>query len=117
MYIFYNFENFILSNGEDYVIKVSFILLLQIISVLTLITFTLFEPLMKINFIRNFSILISTQTYSVYLIHIIFIYLLEKAQLGINNTVFIYIILLFVSSSLIFKFIEKPILQIRPKLH
>ena len=75
MYIFYNFENFILSNGEDYVIKVSFILLLQIISVLTLITFTLFEPLMKINFIRNFSVLISTQTYSVYLIHIIFIYL------------------------------------------
>jgi len=116
LFLFYFSENYVLSNSEDYFVKVTFVFLLQIISLLTLITFLLFEPLMKINFIKKFSILVSKQTYSVYLIHIIFIYLLEKMQLGMYYTVFIYIILLFFSSSLIYKFIEKPLLKIRPKL-
>ena len=114
--VFYFGENYILANNEEYLVKVGFIIFLQVLSLLTLNSFLIFEPLMKINFIKSFSILISKQTYSVYLIHIIFIYLLDKVQLGIYNTVFIYILLLFVSSSLIFKFIESPLLKIRPKL-
>ena len=116
LFVFWHSKNYVLSNNEDFFVKIAFIFLLQSISLLTLNTFLLFEPLMKTNFIKNFSILISKQTYSVYLIHIIFIYLLEQIQLGIYNTVFIYIISLFISSSLIFKFIEKPLLKVRPKL-
>ena len=116
LFVFYYSESYVLSNSEDYITKVAFIFLLQIISLLTLNTFILFEPLMKIDFIKNFSIIVSKQTYSVYLIHIIFIYLLEKAQLDFYITVFTYILLLFLSSSLIYKFIEKPLLKLRPKL-
>ena len=114
--VFYFGESYILNNNEEFLTKIFFIILLQVLSLLTLNSFIILEPLMKINFIKNFSVLISKQTYSVYLIHIIFIYLLEKAQFGIYNTMLIYILLLFISSSLIFKFIESPLLKIRPKL-
>ena len=116
IFVFYFSESYVLANEEEYVIKVTFIILLQILSLLTLSTFLIFEPIMKINLIKNFSILISRQTYSVYLVHIIFIYFLEKAQLNIYNTVSIYVLLLFISSSLIYYFIERPLLKMRPKL-
>ena len=116
IFVFYFAESYVLANEEEYIIKVTFIILLQILSLLTLSTFLIFEPIMKINLIKNFSILISRQTYSVYLVHIIFIYFLEKAQLNIYNTVSLYVILLFVSSSLIYYFIERPLLKMRPKL-
>ena len=115
-FVFYFSEGYILANNEEYIIKISFIILLQILSLLTLNTFLIFEPIMKIKLIKNFSILISKQTYSVYLIHIIFIYFLEKVQLSVFNTVFIYILLLFIFSSLIYYFIESPLLKMRPKL-
>ena len=116
IFVFYFAESYVLANEEEYIIKVTFIILLQILSLLTLNTFLIFEPIMKINLIKNFSILISRQTYSVYLVHIIFIYFLEKAQLNIYNTVSLYVLLLFVSSSLIYYFIERPLLKMRPKL-
>ena len=116
IFVFYFAESYVLANEEEYIIKVTFIILLQILSLLTLNTFLIFEPIMKINLIKNFSILISRQTYSVYLVHIIFIYFLEKAQLNIYNTISIYVLLLFISSSLIYYFIEKPLLKMRPKL-
>ena len=116
IFVFYFAESYVLANEEEYIIKVTFIILLQILSLLTLSTFLIFEPIMKINLIKNFSILISRQTYSVYLVHIIFIYFLEKAQLNIYNTVSLYVLLLFISSSLIYYFIERPLLKMRPKL-
>ena len=116
IFVFYFAESYVLANEEEYIIKVTFIILLQILSLLTLNTFLIFEPIMKINLIKNFSILISRQTYSVYLVHIIFIYFLEKAQFNIYNTISIYVLLLFISSSLIYYFIERPLLKMRPKL-
>ena len=116
IFVFYFAESYVLANEEEYIIKVTFIILLQILSLLTLNTFLIFEPIMKINLIKNFSILISKQTYSVYLVHIMFIYFLEKAQLKMYNTVSIYVLLVFISSSLIYYFIERPLLKMRPKL-
>ena len=116
IFIFYFAKDYILANEEDYIIKIFFIIFLQILSLLTLNAFLAFEPIMKINIIKNFSILVSKQTYSVYLIHIIFIYFLEKAQFSVFNTVFIYALLLFISSTLIYFFIESPLLKMRPKL-
>ena len=116
IFVFYFAESYVLANEEEFIIKVTFIILLQLLSLLTLNTFLIFEPIMKINLIKNFSILISRQTYSVYLVHIIFIYFLEKAQFNIYNTVSLYVLLLFISSSLIYYFIERPLLKMRPKL-
>ena len=113
---YYFSENFILLNEEEYFVKIFFIIFLQILSLLTLNSFLIFEPFMKFKLLKQFSILVSKQTYSVYLIHIIFIYILANVQFSILNTVLIYIILLFFSSSLIFYSIEKPLLKMRPKL-
>ena len=102
---------------EEHKIKYIFILMLQTLSVLTLVLFTFMEPvIIKYNFIKNFSLLVSKQTYSVYLIHIIFIYLLEKIQFSLLITNFIYMSSLFIFSLLIFNYIEKPLLSLRPKM-
>jgi peptidoglycan/LPS O-acetylase OafA/YrhL len=115
-FVFYFSEAYIFTHNEEYITKISFIILLQILSLLTLNTFLIFESIMKIKIIKNFSILISKQTYSVYLVHIIFIYFLEKMQFSVFNTVVIYALLLFIFSTLIYYFIESPLLKMRPKL-
>ena len=103
-------------NQEDYSVKIAFIFLLQLISLLTLSAFLFIEPIMKFRLIKNFSALISKQTYSVYLIHLILIYLFEKVQFVFFNKVFIYILSLFILSTLIYYFIENPLLKKRIKL-
>ena len=97
-------------------IKYVFILMLQLLSVLSLLIFTFAEPLMKKDYVKNFSLLVSKQTYSIYLMHIIFIYLLEKIQLPLLATNLIYMSFLFIFSLLIFNYIEKPLLSLRPKM-
>ena len=115
--LFYLGQNYIISLQEDHEIKFIFILLLQMLSVLSLLLFTFIEPLIiKNNFIKNFSSLVSKQTYSIYLIHIIFIYLLEKTTFSLLFTSLIYMISLFIFSFLIFNHIEKPLLVLRPKM-
>ena len=82
-----------------------------------MLIFTFLEPFIaKHNFIKNFSLLLSRQTYSIYLMHIIFIYLLDKMQFSLFIANFIYMPSLFLLSLLIFKFIEKPLLDLRPKM-
>ena len=114
--LYYFGENYIVSMQEEHEIKYIFILMLQLLSVLSLVLFTFIEPLMKNNFIKNFSSMVSSQTYSIYLMHIIFIYLLDKMQFSLFIANFIYMPSLFLLSLLIFKFIEKPLLDLRPKM-
>jgi len=114
--LYYFGRNYIIMMQSEHEIKYIFILMLQLLSVLFLVLFTYIEPLMKSNFIKNFSSLVSKQTYSIYLMHIIFIYLLDKVQLSQIITNLIYIPALFLSSLLIFKYIELPLLNLRPKM-
>mgnify|MGYP001181575061 FL=1 len=115
--LYYLGQNYIIALEEEHEIKYMFILMLQLLSVLSLLLFAFIEPLIiKYNLIKNFSLLVSKQTYSVYLIHIIFIYLLEKVQFSLLITNFIYMSSLFIFSLLIFNYIEKPLLSLRPKM-
>ncbi len=114
--LYYFGQNYIIMMQTEHEIKYIFILMLQLLSVLFLVLFTYIEPLMKSNFIKNFSSLLSKQTYSIYLMHIIFIYLLDKVQLSQIITNLIYIPALFLFSLLIFKYIELPLLNLRPKM-
>ena len=109
-------QNYFILNQELHITKYMFIILLQTISISVLVLFTYLEPLMKNVYFQNFSSTVSKQTYSIYLIHIILIYLLEKINFSWLVTNLIYISLLFLLSSLIFKFIEKPLLAMRPKM-
>ena len=115
--LYFQGQNYIISHQEQNLIKYIFILTLQLLSVLLMLLFTLLESIItKHNFIKNFSLLLSRQTYSVYLMHIIFIYLLDKIQFSLIITNIIYLPSLFVVSSLIFNYIEKPLLNLRPKM-
>ena len=113
--LFYFQETFLAVSQSNY-IKILFILFLQFISAVTLIIFINLESLIKSKAIIRFSNIISRQTYSVYLTHLIFIYIFTKLQTNHFIVLSIYIIMLFITSSFLYNFIEKPILKKRPKL-
>ena len=93
-----------------------FIIFMQLTSGLTLLSFIFLEPLLKNYYLRKFSLLISQQTYSIYLFHIIIIYIFSMIDLSIYIITPIYILLLFLISTLIYNFFEKPLLKLRPKI-
>ena len=110
-----SFEYFMNNNNSSNK-QLILIALLQFISSSILFSFIYLEKFINNSKIKSFCLLISKQTYSIYLTHIIFIYLLKKAEFGIAISTLIYIILLFVCSSIIYKYFEKPFLNIRPKI-
>ena len=108
-------QEFILSNKDLFIIKLSFILFLQLFSASILILFLKIDNLLNYNIFKSICSLVSKQTYSVYLSHMIFIYLLIDVDLIVLNKFMIYLFLLIAISTLSYYFIEKPILKIRPK--
>ena len=115
--VFYFFSEGIVSKNQDLiVVKVLFVPFLQFLSVMVLCSFINFENTFKRKYLKNFSVIISKQTYSVYLTHIIFIYIFLKLNLNSAVEFILYLILLFASSSFFYYFVEKPILVLRPKL-
>ena len=115
VFYFLNYDLFI-NNKNSAFIKFSFILIMQSISVLMLLSFINFEKYFKANMFRKFCILISQQTYSIYLTHIIFIYILKKIDFTFSFSLSLYVFLLFISSFLVYNFFEKPILLKRPRI-
>jgi|TARA_B110000971_G_C19958872_1_gene476957 peptidoglycan/LPS O-acetylase OafA/YrhL len=116
--LFYLFNYQYFMTGENsHNLNLIFITLLQIISSLTLISFIHLENLIKKLKIKNLCLVISRQTYSIYLTHIIFIYVLNSMQLPIFFSIIIYIFALFITSSVIYKYFEKPFLSLRPKIN
>ena len=113
LYIF--LQDFILDNKNTYVVKLAFILYLQILSSIILIFFLKLNILSKINSLKKFSILISKQTYSVYLTHMILIYSLTDLSINTTSKFLLYLFLLFAISTISYYFVEKPILKTRPR--
>ena len=104
-------------NNNDKNNRFLFILFMQLISGLTLFSFLLLEPLFKYsNIFKKLSLMISQQTYSIYLFHLIIIYIFNKIELSIYVATPIYILFLFLISNLIYNLFEKPLLKLRPKI-
>ena len=116
LFYLFNYENF-MSNTNFPNVSLIFITLLQTISAFTLFSFIYLENLIKKLKIKNLCLLVSRQTYSIYLTHIIFIYILSDIQLPAFLSTIIYITALFITSSIIYKYFEKPFLSLRPKLN
>ena len=108
--------NFFMENSSVNFTNIIFIYFLQFLSAFVLFSFLYLEKTIENIKIRGFCLLISRQTYSIYLIHIIFIYILDRFEISKLGSILVFIISLFISSSLIYKFFEKPFLLIRPKL-
>lgn len=95
--------------------KILFVALLQSISFFLLFGFILAEGLVKNDYLRRFGALLANQTYSIYLFHLIFLYII-KARFVETDGIFLYYLgALFVVSFAIFEFFEKPLLKARPK--
>jgi len=93
-----------------------FILIMQVISGLTLYSFIFLESFLKNDKLKKIILLLSQQTYSIYLLHIIFIYIFSNMNYSIYIIMPIYIILLFLTSTIVYKYFEKPLLKLRPKI-
>ena len=114
--IFGLFEESIINESEDNITKFFFVLGIQIISLITLLTFINFEKFITNMKIKKVFSLISKQTYSVYLFHLILIHLMIKIDYSGYFSTIIYCLLLFFTSSMLYYFLELPFLKIRPKI-
>ena len=114
--VYYYFEDFIVKENENDLAKFLFVFGIQIISVITLLTFINFEKLISSQKLKSFYSLISKQTYSVYLFHLILIHIMIKGEFTGNFSTLIFILMLFVISSILYYFLELPFLRIRPKI-
>tara|TARA_Y100000310_G_scaffold250159_1_gene256328 strand:+ start:371 stop:1396 length:1026 start_codon:yes stop_codon:yes gene_type:complete len=93
-----------------------FVLLIQLISVNIIIIFINFDRIIPGKFLKKFFSLLSKQTYSIYLFHFAFIYLIEVNNFFINTQwiFFFYFTCLFLFSTLFYYVFEKVIIENRP---
>lgn len=95
--------------------KVLFVALLQLISFFLLFGFILADGLLKNNYLQKFSGLVANQTYSIYLFHLIFLYIIKANFISVQGIFMYYLAALFIVSFVIFEFFEKPLLKLRPR--
>jgi len=95
--------------------KVLFVALLQLFSFFLLFGFILLNGFIKNNYLKKFCELVANQTYSIYLFHLIFLYIIKANFISIDGIFMYYLAALFVVSFAIFEFFEKPLLNLRPK--
>jgi|TARA_B100001964_G_scaffold3421_1_gene3777 peptidoglycan/LPS O-acetylase OafA/YrhL len=109
-FFFQNFQNLEISQ------LFIFILLIQCLSINLIIIFINFDKLIINKFLINIFSLLSKQTYSVYLFHLVFLYLINSNPFLLNSKyIFVfYLISLFLFSSLFYYAIEKKINEHRP---
>ena len=106
--VYYHFENFIVEKNENNLAKFLFVFGIQVISIITLLTFINFEKLIFNQKVKSFYSLISKQTYSVYLFHLILIHIMLKIGFTGNFSTLIFVLMLFVISSILYYFLELP---------
>jgi len=88
----------------------------QLCSATILIVFISFEKFTtNINVQKIFRIL-ANQAYSVYLFHMLIVYSMKSLNFGVLNNFYFYFIMLFVFTIFFYKYIEKPINLLRPKV-
>ena len=83
---------------------VYFIFLSQILSMFLVLIFCNIEFLLKGKILRKICNTIASQTYSVYLFHLIIMHFLIMLDNLLINNLFIYIVILFIISTIIFKY-------------
>ena len=91
-----------------------FIFLSEFFGILILLFFINLESFFKNKYILKLSQLLATQTYSVYLFHLIVMHIFLFTNNIYLNNIFSYLLVLFTISSIVYKYFELPILRKRP---
>ena len=111
--IFINYKDMFFNNSGIY--TVYFIFLSQTLGMFLVLIFSNIEFLIRGKVFKNICNTLATQTYSVYLFHLIIMHFLIISNNFLINNLVVYIGILFTVSTVIFKYFEKPILLLRPK--
>lgn len=111
--VFVNYKTLFFNSNGIYTIY--FIFLSQLLSMLLVLVFCNIEFLIKKDTLKKICNVIATQTYSIYLFHLIIMHFLIMSNEKLINNLFVYIGLLIIISTVTFKYFEKPILSLRPK--
>lgn len=107
----FNLNKFLLDENFRTLI---FIFLSEFFGIFMLLFFINLESFLKNKYIVKLSQLLATQTYSVYLFHLIVMHIfLFTDNIYINN-IFSYLLVLFSISFIVYKYFESPILRKRP---
>lgn len=109
LYIYYYKLNLYIY--DVFYLKILFLVLLKLFAIFTLLLFYKIDLGKKFNM---FTKLIANQTYSIYLLHLPLIYLINSNKI-INLNLVQYCFFLFIIGTIVFLIFEKPILQLRPK--
>ena len=113
LFVYFYFQNFFLQNIGS--VQFIYVILLQLISIFSIIFFINQNEIISHKYLNKIFKLLANQTYSVYLFHFIFIYFIKVYNLDQINLIFIYyMVSLFFTSTLIFYFFEKNLLDLRP---
>ena len=111
--VFINYKDIFFNNTGLFTIY--FIFLSQILSAFLVLIFCSFDFMSNGKISKRICTTVANQTYSVYLFHLIIMHFFIMIDNRIINNLYVYIIVLFLISTIIFKFFEKPILLLRPK--
>ena len=95
--------------------KVLFVALLQLNSFFLLFGFILADRFIRHSHLRKFCALLANQTYSIYLFHLLFLYIIKANFISVEGIFIYYLAALFAVSFVVFEFFEKPLLSLRPK--
>ena len=109
--IFY-FKNILHSENNAYIL--SFVFLSEIFSMILVLLFYKYNYLFNGSMIKILCKNVGNQTYSVYLFHLVILYFVSNINVAYINNFFVYLLLIVIFSSLVYKFFEKPILELRP---
>ena len=109
LYFYYYILGFYKS--ETFFSKIFFISILKLIAIFTLLLFYKIDLGIYFSW---FTKLIANQTYSIYLLHLPLIYIINSDN-NLSLNLLQFCLLLFFISTIVFYFFEKPILFLRPK--
>ena len=87
--------------------KVLFVALLQLNSFFLLFGFILMDGLIRNDWLKKFFGLLANQTYSIYLFHLLFLYIIKANFISVEGIFVYYLAALFIASFVIYEYLHQ----------
>jgi peptidoglycan/LPS O-acetylase OafA/YrhL len=81
---------------------------------LVVLFFYIFDKKTEKNYLNKLNLFLGKISYSIYLFHLLIIYIISLLDISILLTIFIFLLTQILISSLLYYYFEKPILKLRP---
>ena len=81
---------------------------------LVVLFFYIIDKKIENDYLIKFNLFLGKISYSIYLFHLLIIYIISLLNISILLTIFIFLLTQILISSLLYYYFEKPILKLRP---